>query len=240
MPAVSPLAHRWADVAEGDNLAASLPGRVVRVRRSSHVRARAAAPSNGNTSPAMTLTVLERIAKGEAAAVQECMTSYGGLVWSLALRMSPGRADAEDAVQEVFMDLWRNAAAYDPEKSPEKVFVAMIARRRLIDRWRSRSRRLETEPIEDSEAFLEQQSEAPQQTSVELDEAMAAINTLDDEQRQVVLMGVVQGMTHSEIARETGKPLGTVKTQMRRGLIRIRARLAEGEDVGADAQGVSP
>jgi len=234
------LSSRWAGVAEGDNLAGNLPGRVAHGRKPGRLKTRAAAHSNGKVSPAMTLTVLERIAKGDAAAVQECMTSYGGLVWSLALRMSPGRADAEDAVQEVFMDLWRNAAAYDPAKSPEKVFIAMIARRRLIDRWRSRSRRLETEPIEDSEAFLEQQSEAPQQTSVELDEAMAVIDTLDAEQRQVVLMGVVQGMTHSEIARETGKPLGTVKTQMRRGLIRIRARLAGGEDVGAEAHGVSP
>ncbi len=240
MPTASPLAPCWAGAVEGDNLASKLPGRAVRVREPAPMRARAAALSNGNISPAMTLTVLERIARGEAAAVQECMTSYGGLVWSLALRMSPGRADAEDAVQEVFMDLWRNAAAYDPAKSPEKVFIAMIARRRLIDRWRSRSRRLETEPIEDSEAFLEQQSEAPQQTSVELDEAMAVIDTLDAEQRQVVLMGVVQGMTHSEIARETGKPLGTVKTQMRRGLIRIRAQLAGGEDVNAEAHGVNP
>lgn len=240
MPSASPLPSRWAGAPEGDNLAVNLPGRAVRLREPAFVRARAAATSNGKISPAMTLTVLERIAKGEAAAVQECMTSYGGLVWSLALRMSPGRADAEDAVQEVFMDLWRNAAAYDPAKSPEKVFIAMIARRRLIDRWRSRSRRLETEPIEDSEAFLEQQSEAPQQTSVELDEAMAVINALDAEQRQVVLMGVVQGMTHSEIARETGKPLGTVKTQMRRGLIRIRQRLADGGDVDAEAQGATP
>jgi RNA polymerase sigma-70 factor (ECF subfamily) len=186
----------------------------------------------------MTLTVLERIAAGEAAAVQECMSAYGGLVWSLALRMSPGRADAEDAVQEVFMDLWRNAGAYDPAKSPEKVFIAMIARRRLIDRWRSRSRRLETDPLEDSESFLEQNSEASPVVGVELAEAMDAIDTLDAEQRQVVLMGVVQGMTHSEIARETGKPLGTVKTQMRRGLIRVRALLSDGSEQAAGSQGV--
>jgi RNA polymerase sigma-70 factor, ECF subfamily len=179
----------------------------------------------------MTTSVLERIAAGEPTAVQECMKSFGGLVWSLALRMSPSRADAEDAVQEIFMDVWRNAGAYDPAKSPEKVFIAMIARRRLIDRWRSRSRRLETEPLEDSEAMLEQAMVASPATQVELAEAMAVIAELDPEQRQVIHMGVVQGMTHSEIARETGKPLGTVKTQIRRGLIKIRARLADGEDI---------
>lgn len=186
----------------------------------------------------MTVSVLERIAGGEAAAVNECMRTYGGLVWSLALRMSPGRADAEDAVQEIFMDLWRNAGAYDPAKSPEKVYIAMIARRRLIDRWRSRSRRLEAEPLEDSEGLLEQVTEASPATNAELAEAIAVIDALDPEQREVIHMGVVEGMTHSEIARATGKPLGTVKTQIRRGLIKIRAQLTPEGESGDQAWGV--
>ena len=176
----------------------------------------------------MTVPVLKRIGAGESSAVKECMSTYGGLIWSLALRMSPTRSDAEDAVQEVFMDLWRNASAFDPDKSPERVFVTMIARRRLIDRWRSRSRRLETDPIEDSEYMLEQRSEASPATGVELSEAMDVIAQLDPDQRQVITLGVVEGMTHSEIARHTGKPLGTVKTQMRRGLMRVRERLRAG------------
>ncbi len=135
------------------------------------------------------------------------------------------------------MDLWRNAGAYDPAKSPEKVYIAMIARRRLIDRWRSRSRRLETEPLEDNEATLEQVAEASPGINAELAEAMAVIDELDPEQREVIHMGVVQGMTHSEIARETGKPLGTVKTQIRRGLMKIRARLAPDGEGGEHARG---
>lgn len=228
--AVPSPALDWARAGGGVTLGARLPERAARARERLTPRAPTAARDHGTASLNMTASVLERIASGEAAAVNECMRTYGGLVWSLALRMSPGRADAEDAVQEIFMDLWRNAGAYDPAKSPEKVYIAMIARRRLIDRWRSRSRRLEAEPLEDSEGLLEQVTEASPGTNAELAEAMAVIDALDPEQREVIHMGVVQGMTHSEIARETGKPLGTVKTQIRRGLIKIRAQLApEGE-----------
>lgn len=231
-----PLPGGWAGRGDGGRLAPKPPRRASRSPRVLTGRGRPVALDNGKPVPEMTSSVLERIAAGEPTAVQECMKSYGGLVWSLALRMSPGRADAEDAVQEIFMDLWRNAGAYDPAKSPEKVFIAMIARRRLIDRWRSRSRRVETESLEDSEAMLEQAMVASPATQVELAEAMEVIAALDPEQRQVIHMGVVQGMTHSEIARETGKPLGTVKTQIRRGLIKIRARLADGEDPGYEAR----
>jgi RNA polymerase sigma-70 factor (ECF subfamily) len=80
--------------------------------------------------------ILKRIAAGDKTAVQDCLDSYGGLVWSLARRMSPNTNEAEDAVQEIFIDVWKNAARFDESQSSETTFVAMIARRRLIDRLR--------------------------------------------------------------------------------------------------------
>jgi RNA polymerase sigma factor (sigma-70 family) len=74
-------------------------------------------------------TVLDKVAAEAPGAVEECLNRYGGLVWALAQRYSPNPADAEDAVQEVFADLWRYAKRYDPCVSPEATFVAMIARR---------------------------------------------------------------------------------------------------------------
>ena len=71
--------------------------------------------------------------------MQACMDRFGGLVWSLARRVTRSTAEADDAVQEIFVDLWRSASRFDPSIANETTFVAMIARRRLIDRGRRRS-----------------------------------------------------------------------------------------------------
>src|SRR5215813_10857739 len=95
--------------------------------------------------PASELALLARVAGGDPGAVRDCLARYGGLVWSIARRFEGG--DAEDAVQEIFLDLWRSAARFDPQIASEPAFVAMIARRRLIDRRRTRQRRPITEAI---------------------------------------------------------------------------------------------
>ena len=89
----------------------------------------------------MSRGILERVAAGEAAAVEECLAAYRGLVWSLARRSTPNLADAEDAMQEIFIAVWRNASRYDPALSAESTFITTIAKRRLIDRYRRKSRR---------------------------------------------------------------------------------------------------
>jgi RNA polymerase sigma-70 factor, ECF subfamily len=81
-----------------------------------------------------TASMLTRVAARERAAVRECMASYGGLIWYLARRLSQTLLDAEDATQEIFMDIWRSAGRYDPALGSEKIFIMTIARRRLIDR----------------------------------------------------------------------------------------------------------
>ncbi|HEY1068798.1 MAG TPA: sigma-70 family RNA polymerase sigma factor, partial [Pirellulales bacterium] len=83
--------------------------------------------------------LLPRVAAGQPSAVDECLARYGGLVWSLARRHTNNTSDAEDAVQEIFIDLWRSAARFNPQAASEATFVAMIARRRLIDRRRKQS-----------------------------------------------------------------------------------------------------
>lgn len=184
----------------------------------------------------MTQSLLERIAAGDSAAVKECMDVYGGLVWALARRMSHSAADAEDATQEIFVEIWKSAARYDAALGPEPVFVTTIARRRLIDRMRARKRRPPTEEFNEEinvEPALERAHAGT--LAVESARAARALAQLGEAERQILLMGIVDGMTHSEIATATGKPLGTVKTQMRRGLIKIRellgsdARPAEGD-----------
>src|SRR5512145_3131135 len=99
----------------------------------------------------MTQSILERVARGDSKAVRECIDEFGGLVWAIARRMARTRADAEDAVQEIFVDVWKSAGRYDPSQGSEKVFVTTIARRRLIDRLR----RTRFSHLHDSEEALE-------------------------------------------------------------------------------------
>ncbi len=136
--------------------------------------------------------------------------------------------DAEDAVQEIFVDIWKNAARFDETQSSETTFIAMIARRRLIDRIRYSTRRISADSLDDvlTEPFT--RSDKEMQISVEAKEAAEAIRELRPEQQQVLKLSIVQGMSHQEIADATGMPIGTVKTHARRGLMQVREILGIG------------
>ena len=181
----------------------------------------------------VTQTILQRIAGGDQAAVQECLKSYGGLVWSLARRMLRNTEDAEDAVQEIFLDVWKNAERFDASQASETTFVAMIARRRLIDRIRHVQRRISADSIEDILAEPSTRDDKVMQTNVEAREAAKAVDQLRPEQRQVLQLSIVHGLSHQEIADATGMPLGTVKTHARRGIIQVREILGLGDAAGA-------
>lgn len=173
----------------------------------------------------MSDSVLIRIARGDAAAVSECIDQFGALVWALARRLSPNRNDAEDAVQEIFVDLWKSAGRFDPRQGSEKVFIAMIARRRLIDRLRRHA----AKPHFASTDALDVQGFAAPGTSGEVssdaERAAAAVARLAPDQQRVIELAVLHGLSHGEIAARTGLPLGTVKTHMRRGIMRARELL---------------
>jgi RNA polymerase sigma-70 factor (ECF subfamily) len=136
--------------------------------------------------------------------------------------------EAEDAVQEIFVDIWKNAKRFDGSKASETTFIAMIARRRLIDRIRYSTRRITADSIDD--VLLEPFTRHDQQlqTSIEARQAAEAMRTLRPEQQQVLRLSIVQGMSHQEISEATGMPLGTVKTHVRRGILQVREFLGLG------------
>jgi len=166
--------------------------------------------------------VLGRLANGDPRAMQDLISAYGGLVWSLALRFCPTRDDAEDATQEIFADLWKSAHRYREQRASERVFISMIARRRLIDRIRREKRRREFEPFAAGPASDQEIGGDAGERGWDAEQAAIAIQELSPDQRRVLEMSVGQGMTQREIAEATETPLGTVKTHMRRGLIRLR------------------
>jgi RNA polymerase sigma-70 factor (ECF subfamily) len=136
--------------------------------------------------------------------------------------------EAEDAVQEIFVDVWKNAHRFDEAQGSETTFIAMIARRRIIDRIRHSSRRITADSLDDVLLEPFTRTDRDIQLSVEAEEAANAIRTLRPEQQQVLRLSIVQGMSHQEIADATGMPIGTVKTHVRRGLIEVRESLGVG------------
>jgi RNA polymerase sigma factor (sigma-70 family) len=172
-------------------------------------------------------TLFQKIAAKDPAAVKECIDRFGGLVWSLSRRFSAGDGEAEDAVQEIFVNLWRSAERFDPAVASEATFVAMIARRRLIDRNRARSRQITAEPIHETTEAGAAQNGSPLESSDEGARAARVLNSLTPEQQRVLRLSVYRGLSHEQIAQATGLPLGTVKTHIRRGLIKVRELLEQ-------------
>ena len=170
-------------------------------------------------------TTLQKVAAGDAAAVQECIDRYGGLVYTLARRMCPAGAEVDDAVQEVFIELWRKAERYDPGIAEESVFVAMIARRRLIDMQRRLARHGGQEELPESLDSGLEGAEAAAELRDSAEVAERAFRELRPEQQKVLRLAVWDGLSHQRISEVTGLPLGTVKTHARRGLHRLRELL---------------
>jgi RNA polymerase sigma-70 factor, ECF subfamily len=184
----------------------------------------------------MSQPVLQRIANGDQAAMSECIEGFGPLVWALARRLSRTPADAEDATQDIFLDIWRSAGRFNAASGSEKLFIAMIARRRLIDRLR----KLKSDPISlgdtdvESEVGGHSRDLAPDCAEAEI--ASRALAQLKPEQRQCLELGLIQGLSQAQIAEQLQLPLGTVKTFMRRGLIKIRELMnLQPEDLAAES-----
>lgn len=180
--------------------------------------------------------LLQRVGEGDTRAVAECIDRFGGLVWSLARKLAVRPSEAEDAVQEAFVDIWKNAARYDPSVASESTFVTMIARRRLIDRWRKTGRRANGKAVDVDDVPIH--AAADEHVEVELAEeagrAMNAIKQLRPRQQEVLNLAVCQGWSHQLIADRLCLPLGTVKTHVRRGLMRVRELLDADAETGIE------
>lgn len=188
--------------------------------------------------------LLPRIAGGDQSAVPECIARYGGLVWTLVRRRLANREDAEDAVQEVFVDVWRSADRFDPQVAEEITFVAMIARRRIIDRLRRRPG-LTAAAIDAAatEQLPDPGGDGPVGRRLELGEearlATEHLERLKPEEQEVLRLSIYDSLSHVAIAARTGLPLGTVKSHIRRGLDSLRRTLAGRSREGHGAAGQS-
>jgi RNA polymerase sigma-70 factor (ECF subfamily) len=167
---------------------------------------------------ARTESLMRRLADGDHAALGEFYDRFAGLANGLALRILRDASEAQDVVQEVFVQVWRQAARYDVGRGSPEAWLCTITRTRSLDRLRRRASRRE----EPSEA-------APPPTGVpRTEEAIAvrkALDSLSGDQRRALELAYYEGLTQTEIAERLGEPLGTIKTRIRTAMIRLRDTL---------------
>ena len=173
-----------------------------------------AVPSDGG--------LVSAIASGDESAMGQLYDRYSAVVYSIALRVLGDAGMAEDLLQEIFMQLWRNPAAFDPKRGTLAPWLAAITRNRAID-W-LRKRRPET-PVGDVALSFEPDLASKTEFARSVGKIRAMLDRMPPTQRDVLEMAYFEGLTHSEIAARTGQPLGTVKTRIRSGLLTLRTAL---------------
>lgn len=173
--------------------------------------------------------ILERIARGEAEALEDLYDRYRAIAYGVALRVTGDASVAEDSVQEAFIGAWRNAARYDRARASVKTWLLSIVHHRAVDAVRRRRPTTEL-PAADTAptpAFVVPDVWPEVSTRLDGEEIRAALASLASSQREALELAYFGGFTQQEIATRTGTPLGTVKSRMRLGLVSLR-RILEG------------
>ena len=167
-------------------------------------------------------SILARIAAGEDGSFELLIEKYGNLVWSIGKKFLYRQSDVEDAVQEVFIAIWKSADKFDSSKAKEITFVSMIARRRFIDHLRKISKHKNLESIDEDNSTHQLYKESMLNESTDLQLIKNAIKSLDIDDQELLNLSIYQGYSHSEISKLLNLPLGTVKTKIRRNLIKLQ------------------
>lgn len=152
-------------------------------------------------------------------AMAELYDRYGSVVYAVALRVLGDTTAAEDVLQEIFMQLWRNPASFDASRGNLGPWLAVITRNRAVDMVRKRKPQTELEETTISfEPNLAQMAER----NIFAQKVRTALQQMPALQRKALEMAYFEGYSHSEISEKTGEPLGTVKTRIRTGLLQLR------------------
>lgn len=163
--------------------------------------------------------LIARLRAGEQDAMAELYDRYSSLVYAVSLRVLADTSAAEDVLQEVFMQLWRHPASFDARRGNLGPWLAVIARHRAIDLLRKR--RPQTD-LEDVVIAIDAELEGKADRARAAEKVRAGLHEMPDNQRKALEMAFFEGMTHTEIAAQTGEPLGTIKTRIRAALIALR------------------
>jgi RNA polymerase sigma-70 factor (ECF subfamily) len=172
--------------------------------------------------------LLQAVSRGDESALAALYDRYRLILFGLILRILHDRQEAEDVLQEVFFQIWRRANDFDPARGRAFTWLVTIARSRALDRLRmlsSRSRFVEADEQTVSDEVTDTAQELVKSEEGQI--VRQALDELPHEQRRALLLAYFEGLTQAEIAERLGDPLGTVKTRMRSGLIKLRELLRD-------------
>ncbi len=169
------------------------------------------------------MRLVARVRAGDQQALSELYDRYSSVVYAVALRVLQDASAAEDVLQDIFLQLWRNPDSFDASRGSLTAWLAVISRHRSIDRLRKR--RPETD-IEDCVVASGPDLRDETERTLILEKVRGVLAVMNPEQRQAMELAFFQGLTHTEIAEKTGEPLGTIKTRIRSGLQQLRAKFA--------------
>jgi RNA polymerase sigma-70 factor (ECF subfamily) len=173
--------------------------------------------------------LLHRVAGGDLQAVSELYDQIAAPLFSVAVRILGDAAEAEEVIQDVFVQIWEKAATFEENLGSAFHWALSITRHRCIDRLRSRQRRARlVEEFQND--MLSQQSLLEDATALDTDDAgtvRTALKNLPEDQRQAIELAFFCGKTHLEIAELLNQPLGTIKARIRRGMLKLRDSLQE-------------
>ena len=178
---------------------------------------------------------LRRVADGDSGGLGALYDRHGRSVYSLALRILGDESDAEEVTQDVFAQAWRRAAQYDESRGTVAAWLLVMARTRAIDRFRARRVRPEGRVHDDDGLTLQQLPATAPDAASELlavergQHVRRALEALPFLQRMAIELAYFEGLSQREIAERLEQPLGTVKTRMRLGLLKLRDALVEAQ-----------
>lgn len=184
-------------------------------------------PSEHSARNQEVAALIGRTAAGDQQAVSELYDATSRMVYGLILRILGDEAVAEEVLLDVYMQVWRQANHYDAGRGSPLAWLATIARSRAIDRLRAgrqhwqRTSSLETVSQQSTGESLEEAAYVTELRGI----VREALGTLSAEQREALELAYYGGMSHSEIAERLGQPLGTIKTRIRLGMMKLRERL---------------
>ena len=191
------------------------------------MNAQAGTPASEDRSDGVLAFALGRVAAGDHSALEDVYRRTSSKLFAVCVRILPDRADAEEALQDVYVSVWRNAASYDAARAAPLPWLASIARNRAIDRLRAQWARA-TAPLDAAGGIADPAPEASARLIAEEDAVrlVACLDDLREEEADLIRTAFLEGATYPDLAASRSLPLGTVKTRIRRALLKLRACLA--------------